>query len=79
MGWFSEMTCTSGSVDADLLFHFVLTWRGRSCLAPFILMHCFTVPSLAVPHCCIGICFGRRILIARNITCLFALLNLREG
>ena len=50
MGWFSEMTCTSGSVDADLLFHFVLTWRGRSCLAPFILPHCFEYSSLLAPY-----------------------------
>ena len=71
------MTCTSGSADAGSFVH-CFAWRGRSRLAPFILPHGFVGPCSSAPYCCSGLCFGRRLLIARAITCLFVALNLDE-
>ena len=72
---------TSGSADGDLLLHYLLNfpWRSRSCLVPFILPHCFVGPSSSVLHYCSGLCFEKRLLIARTINCLFVALNLGEG
>ena len=61
------------------LFVVVLLCGTSSHLVPFIVPHRFVGPSSLAPHCCSGLCFGRRLSIARAFTYLFIVLKLGES
>ena len=54
-------------------------WQGRSLSTPFFLPHCFVSSSLLAPHMCSGLCFSRRLCIARATTRLLTALKIGEG